>query len=123
MQSPLEVIDEYYSAFSTLELRAIVSYFCEPCMTVGPKGVFAASNRVELAKGLEAFVDDLRAKGYGHSEYAHPEVTMINADTALARGTAIRYAANGPEMERAEIGYLLHRASGNWRIAVMITSA
>jgi ketosteroid isomerase-like protein len=44
MQSALEAIHEYYKAFSTLDLSAIASYYCEPSMTVAPQGVLSAEN-------------------------------------------------------------------------------
>src|SRR5215831_8147601 len=65
MQTALEAIHEYYDAFSTLDLRAIVSHFCEPSMTVTPSGVLSAPNHTALAESLAPLVDGLRAKAYG----------------------------------------------------------
>lgn len=61
MQSPLQALHEYYRAFSSLELPAIVAYFCEPCMCIGPQGVFSAGNRPELAKAFTPFVEGLKS--------------------------------------------------------------
>src|SRR5262245_53469870 len=120
MKSPLDVLNDYYEAFSTLELTAIVSYFSEPSMSIGPQGVFSAASRRELADAFVPFIEGLKAKGYGRSEFAEPQVTMLNEHTALVRGVAVRYLADGREMERVRISYLLHLMDAAWKIAVMV---
>jgi hypothetical protein len=120
MPSALEAIRDYYNAFSTLDLRAIVTYFCEPSMTVAPTGVFSAANRAALADSLAPLVEGLRAKGYGRSEFVQPQVTSLGETAALVRGVAVRYTAAGPEMERIPIGYLMHRDEAGWKIAVLV---
>jgi len=120
MQSPLEAVNQYYSAFSTLDLSAIVSYFNEPCMSIGPQGVFTAANRKDLANAFASVIEALRAKGYGRSEFAEPEVTMLSESVVLVQGVAVRYSAAGPEMERLRINYLMHRSDEGWKIAVMV---
>ena len=120
MPSPLEAIREYYAAFSTLDLNAIVSHFCEPSMTVAPQGVVSAATRAALADSLAPLVDGLRAKGYGRSEFIQPQVTMLGETNALVRGVAVRYTAAGPEMERIPLSYLMHRGEASWQIAVLV---
>ena len=120
MQTALEAIHEYYKAFSTLDLSAIVSYFCEPSMTVAPQGVFSAGSRAVLADSLAPMVDGLRAKGYGRSEFLQPHVTPLGETAALVRGVAVRYTAAGPEMERIPLSYLMYRGEAGWKIAVLV---
>ena len=120
MQSALEAIHEYYQAFSTLDLSAIVSYYCEPSMTIAPQGVFSAGNRAALADSLAPIVHSLKAKGYGRSEFVQPHVTMLGETDALVRGVAVRYTTAGPEMERIPIGYLMHRSEVGWKIVVLV---
>jgi len=74
MQSVLEAIHEYYNVFSTLDLSAIASCYCEPCMSISPQGVFSAANR---------------------AIFVEPQVTMLTETAALVRGVALRYAAAG----------------------------
>lgn len=121
MQSPLEVIHEYYKAFSTLDLNAIAEYYCEPSMIIGPQGVLAAANHAALTGSLTVIINSLKAKGYGRSEFAEPKVTMLGESDALVRGTAVRYTAAGPELERVPLAYLMHRTEGGWRIAALVT--
>ena len=123
MQSSLEAVREYYNAFSSLDLSAIASYFCEPCVSIGPQGVFSAVNRTALVSAFGPVVDGLRAKGYGWSEFVEPQVTILSETAALVRGVAVRYAAAGPEIERIQISYLMHRTEAGWKIAVMVLAS
>jgi hypothetical protein len=120
MLTALETLFEYYDAFSTLNLTAIVSYFCEPSMTIAPQGVFSAATRAMLAGSLAPMLDGLRARGYGRSEFVQPQVTMLGETAALVRGVAVRYTAAGPELERIPLNYVMHRGEAGWKIAVLV---
>ena len=39
----VRVLNEYYSAFSTLNVEAVLRYFHEPSFLIGPQGAFAAT--------------------------------------------------------------------------------
>src|SRR5690349_11319768 len=120
MQSPTEALFDYYKAFSTLDLNAIVLHFSEPCMSISPQGVFSADNRAELAHAFGPLVDCLKAKGYGRSEFVEAQVTTLGETTALVRGVAVRYKWDESELERVPISYLMHRALDGWKIAAMV---
>ena len=119
MQDPLDAIHDYYKAFSTLDLTAIVACYSEPSMTITPQGVSSAANRTALAGLVAPLVDGLRAKGYGRSEFVQPNVTPIGQTAALVRGVAVRYTAAGSEMERVNVSYLIRRDEAGWKIAVL----
>ena len=119
MLSALEAILEYYKAFSTLNLSEIVSYFCEPSMTVASQGV-SAGDRAKLAESLAPMIQSLKAAGYARSEFVQSQVTMLGETDALVRGVAVRYTAAGAEMERIPISYLMHRSDVGWKIAVLV---
>src|SRR5215475_8074264 len=109
MLTVLDAINDYYAAFSTLDLRAIVSCYCEPSTTITPQGVRSAATRAALADSLTPLVEGLRVKGYGRSEFVQPDVTMLGETDALVHGVAVRYTGAGAEMERIPLGYLMHR--------------
>jgi len=123
MQTALEAVHEYYRVFSTLDVNAIVSCYCEPCMTIAPQGVSSAANRAALANSLAPLVAGLKAKGYGRSEFVQPQVTVLGETDALVRGVAMRYTAAGPEMERLPISYLMHLGEAGWKIAVLVVGS
>lgn len=118
--SPLETLHRYYEAFSTLDLQAIAEYFSEPCMSIGPAGVFSAGTHADFIKAIAPFIEQLRAKDYDHSEFVDPKITELTSTAVLIRGTAVRYVAGPSELERVEITYLLHSDGTQWRIAVMV---
>ncbi len=120
MAAPLEALLDYYRAFSTLDLAAIVPHFTEPSMTVSAGGVFTAANRSALSDSLAPLVQSLRARNYGRSEFVQPQVTMLGDADALVRGVAVRYTMAGPELERVPLSYLLHRSDAGWKIAVLV---
>ena len=119
----LDAVLDYYAAFSTLDLRAIVTYFCEPSMTIAPQGVRSAASRAVLADSLAPIVEGLRGKGYGHSEFVQPEVTELGESAALVRGVAVRYTTAGSEMERIPLGYLMHSGEAGWKIAALVVAS
>jgi hypothetical protein len=123
MQSPLEVLHEYYRVFGTLDLSAIVCFYCEPCLSMSPQGVFSAATRADLAAAFRPFVEGLRARGYARSELVDPQITTLTDAAALVRGVAVRYAATSVETERIPISYLMHRTGAEWKIAVIILPA
>lgn len=120
MRSALETINEYYKAFGTLDVSEIVSYYCEPSLTIAPQGVLSAANRTALADVMAPLVRSLRAKGYGRSEFVEPQVTMMGEADALVRGVAVRYMTAGSELERIPFSYLMHRTEAGWKIAVLV---
>ena len=123
MQTALEAVHEYYKVFSTLDVNAIVSCYCEPCMTIAPQGVSSAANGAALAGLLAPLLAGLRAKGYGRSEFVQTNVTMLGETAALVRGVAVRYTAAGPEMERVPLSYLMHRGEAGWKIAALVVES
>jgi hypothetical protein len=122
MQSPVDFIHSYYSVFSSLDLNAIARHFSEPCLSIGRGRVFVAMNRIEFGEAISSLVDELRAKGYSHSEFADAETVMLSDTAALVRGVALRYAQTGREIERVPISYLLQNNGADWQIVVLILS-
>ena len=112
-----QVLSDYYSAFSTLEVQAILPYYHEPCLLVGPQGVAALPTRAALAAIFAHVMEGLRARGYGRSELSVLHVKQLSATASLASGVALRFRADGQEIERAGVCYLLHKAGNRWKIA------
>src|SRR5262245_37175148 len=123
MHSALEAVHEYYKVFSRLDVKAIASYFSEPCLTIAPQGMSSAANRASLADSLAPLSGGLKAKGYGRSEFVQPTVTTLGASAALVQGVAVRYTTAGSEMERIPLNYLMHRDEAGWKIAVLVVGS
>ena len=114
------VLADYYRAFSTLEIQAILPYFHEPCLMESLQGVFAAPTYAELEAAFTPAIEGLRAREYGRSELSLRHFKSLSATAALAIGVAIRYKLDGAELERVGVTYVLHKAGTHWKIAVLI---
>ena len=119
-ESVNQVIADYYRDFSTLKVQAILPYFNEPSLLVGPQGVIPIPNHVALAAVFGPVMEGLRSKGYGRSEFEPDYAKSLGSTAALIGGVAVRYDADGHELERVGITYVLHRTEGAWKFATVI---
>lgn len=112
------VLADYSSAFGTLDVQAILPYYHEPCLLVGPQGAVAVPDHDTMAAAFTPMIESLRARGYARSEFSMPHIKQLSATAALASGVAVRYKADGQELERLGVSYLLHKADDRWTITV-----
>jgi ketosteroid isomerase-like protein len=115
-----QTMTEYYGAFSTLDIAAILPYFHEPAMLISPQGVFPAPTRADLATVFEPAIVGLRARGFGRTELRIQELTPLSATTVAVRGFAQRYKTDGQELDRAGLTYLMQHTETGWKIAVLV---
>jgi hypothetical protein len=116
----VRVLNEYYRAFSTLKLEAVLPYFHEPSLLIGPQGVFAATTHTLLATAFTPAIEGLRARGFGRSELSVRNLKSLSATAALVEGVAQRYKIDGQKLDHAGVTYVLYKAEAGWKIAVLI---
>src|SRR5215467_12028790 len=87
----LRTLADYYSAFSTLEVQAVLPYFHEPSMLISPQGVFAAATFAALATVFAPAMEGLRTREFGRSELSVGHVKSLSVSAKLVTGVAIRY--------------------------------
>lgn len=114
-------LTNYYRDFSSLDVHAILPYFHEPCLIIGPHGVFAAPTRSLLASVFTPVIENLQARGYGRSELSIRQLKSLSPATILVTGVALRFKVDGQALERAGVTYLLQKAEQHWKIAVLVT--
>lgn len=114
------VIADYYRDFSTLNVQAILPYFTVPSLLVGPQGVIPIPDRAALVAVFGPVMDGLRAKGYGRSELELAYVKSLSSSAALIGGVAVRYTADGQQLERVGVTYVLHKTETGWKFATVI---
>ena len=119
-ESVNRIIADYYRDFSTLNVQAILPYFNEPSLLVGPQGVIPVPNHAALAAVFGPVMEGLRSKGYGRSEFEPDYAKSLSSTARLIGGVAVRYDADGHELERVGITYVLHRTEGAWKVATVI---
>jgi ketosteroid isomerase-like protein len=116
----IRVLADYYAAFSTLDIQAVLPYFHEPSMLIGPQGIGAAPTYAVLTTAFTPAMEGLRARGFGRSELSVRNVQSLSATTTLVTGVAVRYKADGQELERVGVTYVLQKVDTHWKIAVLI---
>jgi len=115
-----EFLNKYYQTFSTLNVESIAPFFHEPCLFVSPQGVIAAPTHDVLKEVFRTIAKDLLSKGYGRSELTQLNVSRMSATAMLATGVAVRFTADGSELERVGVTYILQKSGSGWRIAVTV---
>jgi hypothetical protein len=121
MPDAVEVLlHEYYRAFSTLKIDAVLPYFHEPSMLVGPQGPYAANTHALLAAVIVPTLEALRARGYGRSELDVRDVKLLSATATLVMGVARRYKVDGADLDQAGVTYVMHLGPSGWKIAVLL---
>ena len=116
----IRVLHEYYTAFSTLNVDAVLPYFNEPSLLIGPQGAFAATTRTLLSTALSPAMDGLRARGFGRTELRVRNLQSLSATATLVGGVAQRYKIDGQELDQAGVTYVLYKSEAGWKIAVLI---
>lgn len=116
----IQVLTDYFAAFSTLEVHAFLPYFHEPSLLIGPEGMVAAPTTAVLAAAFAPALESLRARGFRRSELSVRLSKTLSETAALITGVAIRYKADGQELERVGVTYVLHKNDTGWKIAVLI---
>jgi len=114
------ILFDYYSAFSELDPQAITPYCNVPILFIGSQGVFAATTHDTMVAAFTTFMEGLRKRGFGRSELSGLTVKLLGANTALAAGIATRYTADGQELDRLGVTYLMQKADSRWKIAVNV---
>lgn len=116
----IQVLTDYYTAFSTLDVHAFLPYFHEPSLLIGPQGIFPAPTHAILSTIFAPALEGLRARGFGRSELSVQQSKILSETAALVTGVAIRYKTDGQELERVGVTYVLHKNDNGWKIAVLV---
>ena len=115
-----EVLSDYYRAFSTLDAQAVLPYFHEPSQLVSPAGVVPTPTRAAVAAVFQPIMEALRARGFAKSELTNLHLKRLSAATVIAGGVAVRRKADGQELERAGVVYLLQKTNAGWQFATIV---
>ena len=115
-----QLFANYFSDFSNLDLKAIVSYFHNPCTFIVPQGVFVFSSASEVEGFWRPRFEDLKTQGFGRTERAEAHIKVLSDDTAMFSGKAIRYTEEGLELEQRGATFALRKSDDGWKIVTLI---
>ena len=90
-----------------------------PLLLATDNGFFAVTSADQVIGALQPQVDGMRAAGYARSEILASEVAVINATSALYRGTFSSQRSDGAEINRLTATYRVTGGADGRRMSVL----
>ncbi|HTU08466.1 MAG TPA: hypothetical protein VMG13_23165 [Trebonia sp.] len=114
--------DEYLDAYAACgrgerDTASLLAYYGVPLLVTTDSGFFALTTGDQVVAVVQQQIDGMRAAAYDRSEILHSEVTVLNAASALYRGTFSRQRGDGSEISRLTMTYLVTDGSAGRRIS------
>jgi hypothetical protein len=103
------------------DMASLLGHFGVPMIVTSDEGVVTLMTDDEAAAVMQSQVDGLRALGFDHTDVLHSEVTVLNATSALYRGTMSRRNVDGGEIGCPTITYLVTDDVAGLRIVLLAT--
>lgn len=116
-------MQNYNSYLKTKVMNKAQSLYTDKMMLITPNRTPAVLNEEKLAKGIQAFLDGLRAKGVNNIAWDKLQIKLLSSSVAIASNTAVRYKSNGDIYDRAAATYMLTKNNNQWKIATLAPHA
>lgn len=115
---------EYLDAFAACgrgerETAALLAYYAVPLVVTTDGGSFALTSGDQVVGMVQQQIDGMRAAGYARTAIVSSDVTVLNAASALYRGTFSRQRADGSELGRLTATYVVTDGAAGRRISVL----
>jgi hypothetical protein len=115
---------EYLDAFAACgrgerDPASLLAYWGVPLLLTTDDGCLALTSDDQVVAAAKQQVEGMRAADYDHSQVLHFEVTVLNAASALYRGTFSRQRRDGGEISRLTATYLVTDGPVGRRIAAL----
>ena len=89
------------------DARAMLTFYAVPLLRTSDAGVSSLTTSEQVTAMVRQQAADLQAADYAGSEILDFEVTVLNAVSALYRGTFSRHTRTGGEISRFGVTYLI----------------
>lgn len=99
------------------EVDALLGYYAVPLLVTTDDGFFALTSADRVLAVMREQADGLRAAGYAGTRALDSEVTVLNATSALYRGTFAWHRDDGSEIRRVTLTYLVTDGQAGRRIS------
>ena len=119
----LNTMQAYEEAWGRHDAAAVASFYYEPAMRVGQAGPVVRSTRKDQETFFSGFLQGLVGRGFERSEWVELDVRLLDAQTAIASGVAVRYKTDGEVLERVAVTYGLRKTDAGWKIFLSTTHA
>jgi hypothetical protein len=116
--------DNYLEVFAAAargeqDLSALLTRYAVPLLITTEAGVVPLTTADQVAAAIQGQVDGLRAQGYAGTSVSNVEISVLNASSALYRGSFVRQDGAGAELDRPVVTYLLADGADGLQIAVL----
>jgi hypothetical protein len=117
--------DEYLGAFTACgrgesdDLRTLLHYYGVPLVLTSDEAAVALTTEDEVLNAVRRQIEGMRAAGYNRSETLSSEVVAINATSALHTAEFSRRRADGSEIGRLRVTYLITVCANGRRISAL----
>jgi hypothetical protein len=120
-----EWFGEYLDAFAACGRRdgdaaSLLAYYGVPLLVTTDAGSIAATSEDQVLGVAQQQVEGMRAANYDHTEVLQANVTVLNAASALYRGEFSRVGADGGEISRPRLTYLVTDGPVGRRISALL---
>lgn len=117
--------EQYLDAFAAcgrgeLPLDEVLPYYGVPLLITTDDIVATVSSAEEVAGWVGTQIEGMLAAGYDRSEVLAAETTVVNANTALHRGEFSRRRADGSEISRLTVTYVITGGDDDRRISALL---
>jgi hypothetical protein len=118
-------LGEYLNVFEACgrgerEAGSLLAYYGVPLLVATDDGFTALSSEEQVVAAAQQQIDGMRGAAYDHSDVLGSEVIVLNHTSALYRGEFSRHRADGDEISRLTVTYLLTDGSVGRRISALV---
>jgi hypothetical protein len=119
---------EYLDAFASCgrgesKAASLLAYYGVPLLLSTDETFVALTSEDQVLAMAQQQIDGMLAADYDHSDVVASEVTPLNATSALYDGTFSRERADGTEISRLTVTYLVTDGSAGRRISALALHA
>jgi ketosteroid isomerase-like protein len=118
-----QTLQAYEQAWSRHDAQAIAGFYFEPAMRVSKAGPVVRATRADQQAFFAGYLRAMIERGYERSEWESLNGRLLDAQTALASGVAVRYRLDGSILERVGLTYHFWKTGDGWKIFVSATHA
>ena len=121
--------DQYLTAFAARgrgesdDLNALLEYYGVPLLVTTDDAARALTAAEDVTAFARQQVEGLRAANYDRSQTLRAEVTTLNATSAVYKAAFARLRADGSEISRLGVTYLITNGPAGLRISVLAVHA
>jgi len=115
---------EYLAAYAACgrgerETESLLAHYGVPLLITTDGGFFPLTGAEQVVAGVGPQIAAMRQAGFDRSEVLGTEVTVLNATSALLRGSFSWQRADGSEINRLTVSYLVTDGPAGRRISVL----